>query len=114
MPRKRAATLWGFECSRPENRRKLNMSLNLFASLWLGVSTNVDNLGVGVAYGMKRIRIGMMSNMLIAFFNASATFLSMVSGETISRFLPTTISGYAGNCIIILIGIWGLINTFGF
>jgi len=90
------------------------MSLNLFTSLWLGVSTNVDNLGVGVAYGMKRIRIGMMSNVLIAFFNASATFLSMVAGESISSFLPTKISGYAGNCIIILIGIWGLMNTFGF
>jgi hypothetical protein len=41
----------------------------------------------------------MMSNVLIAFFNAWATFLSMVAGESISRFLPAKISGYAGDCI---------------
>src|SRR5215472_8949979 len=90
------------------------MSLHLLGSLWLGVSTNVDNLGVGVAYGIKRIRIGMRSNLLIAFFNATATLLSMVAGEAVSKFLPPAISGYAGNIIIILVGIWGLTNTFGF
>jgi len=90
------------------------MSLHLVGSLWLGISTNVDNLGVGVAYGIKRIRIGMMSNLLIAFFNAVGTLVSMTAGETISKLLPATISGYVGDSIIILVGIWGLINTFGF
>ena len=90
------------------------MPLHLLGSLWLGISTNVDNLGVGVAYGVKRIRIGMMSNLLVAFFNAMGTLLSMTAGETISKLLPATISGYIGNSIIILVGIWGLINTFGF
>ena len=90
------------------------MPLHLLGSLWLGVSTNVDNFGVGVAYGVKQIRIGMMSNLLIAFFNATGTFISMTAGETISRFLPATISSYIGNGIIILVGIWGVINTFGF
>lgn len=90
------------------------MSLHLLGSLWLGVSTNVDNFGVGVAYGIKGIRIGMRSNLLIAFFNATATLLSMVAGETLSKVLQPTISNYTGNIIIILVGIWGLTNTFGF
>ena len=81
------------------------MSLHLVGSLWLGISTNVDNLGVGVAYGIKRIRIGMMSNLLIAFFNAVGTLVSMTAGETISKLLPATISGYVGDSIIILVGI---------
>jgi len=88
------------------------MPLHLLGSLWLGISTNVDNLGVGVAYGVKRIRIGMMSNLLVAFFNAMGTLLSMTAGETISKLLPATISGYIGICIIYLVGIWGLIITF--
>ncbi len=90
------------------------MTLRLLGSLWLGVSTNMDNFGVGVAYGIKRIRIGMMSNLLIAFFNALGTLVSMTAGETISKFLPAAISGYIGDSIIILVGIWGVINTFGF
>jgi putative sporulation protein YtaF len=90
------------------------MPLRLFGSLWLGISTNIDNFGVGVAYGIKRIRIGMMSNLLIAFFNATGTLVAMTAGETVSTLLPATISGYIGNSIIILVGIWGLTNTFGF
>ena len=90
------------------------MPLNLFGSIMLGIFTNIDNLGVGVAYGIKKIRIGMMSSLLIAFFNASGTFISMTAGETISQFLSMTTASYIGNGIIILIGVWGFVNTFGF
>ena len=54
------------------------------ASFWLAISTNVDNFGVGVAYGVKGIRIGGMSNLLIACCNAAGTFLSM-KAATASR-----------------------------
>jgi len=73
------------------------MPLNLFGSIMLGIFTNIDNLGVGVAYGIKKIRIGMMSNLLIAFFNASGTFISMTAGERISQFLSVTTASYIGN-----------------
>ena len=68
------------------------MDIRLVASLGLGVATNLDNFGVGSAYGINRIRIGHLPNMLIATFNAGATGISMLCGALIAKIL----SNYRG------------------
>jgi putative sporulation protein YtaF len=83
-------------------------------SLWLAISTNVDNFGVGIAYGIKRIRIGAASNLLIACCNCSATYLSMRAGETIAQFVPASVCNTIGSGTIVLVGLWALLNTFAF
>ena len=83
----------------------------LIASLLLGVSTNVDNLAVGAAYGVKRVRIGLAANLLIAFFNAAGTFLSMSAGRTVAGFFPESLGGTIGAGVIILVGLWGLFDA---
>ncbi len=87
------------------------MLANLFIYVMLGIGTNIDNLGIGVAYGIKKFRIGLISNLLIAFFNASGTLISMAAGEKISKYLSLATASYLGNGIIVLIGVWGLITT---
>jgi putative sporulation protein YtaF len=83
-------------------------------SLWLAVSTNVDNFGVGVAYGIKRIRIGAAANLLIACCNCSATYLSMKAGDTLAEVVPATICNTVGGMTIVIVGLWALLNTFAF
>ena len=42
-------------------------SMNLiFLLVLIGISANLDNLGVGIAYGVRRINIPPLSNLIIA------------------------------------------------
>jgi putative sporulation protein YtaF len=90
------------------------MGSPFLTSFWLAISTNVDNFGVGVAYGIKRIRIGAASNLLIACCNCSGTYLSMKAGDTLARVFPASVCSTIGSCTIVLVGIWALLNTFAF
>ncbi len=80
--------------------------LHLLTILLLAVSSNLDNVGVGASYGIRRINIPITSNLLIAGITSSGTFLSILLGETIYRFLSPETAGLLGGGIIIAAGIW--------
>jgi putative sporulation protein YtaF len=86
----------------------------ILTSLWLAASTNVDNLGVGVAYGVKRIRIGATANLLIACCNCAGTYLSMKAGDSLVEHVPPAVCGTIGSGTIVLVGLWALLNTYAF
>jgi putative Mn2+ efflux pump MntP len=87
------------------------MDLRLAASLLLGISTNIDNFGVGLVYGIKRVRIGHWPNILIATFNAAATGSSMLAGVMIAKFLPEFVAKTTGVTIIALLGVYYLYES---
>lgn len=70
------------------------------------MSVNIDNLTVGTVYGIKKIRITALSNLIIAIISAVGTLLSMSIGLAISRFIPQSIANIVGNFMLIAIGIW--------
>jgi putative sporulation protein YtaF len=88
------------------------MELRLAAYLLLGISTNIDNFGVGVAYRINRVRIGHWPNILIATFNAVATGSSMLAGAIIAEFLPEFLAKATGATIIALLGVYFLYESF--
>ncbi|MEX5522262.1 sporulation membrane protein YtaF, partial [Bacillus cereus] len=45
----------------------------LFSIFLIGIASNLDNAGVGIAYGIRKIRISWFNNFIIAFCNYSAT-----------------------------------------
>ena len=87
------------------------MDLRLAASLLLGISTNIDNFGVGLVYGINRVRIGNWPNILIAIFNAAATGSSMLAGVIIAKFLPEFVAKATGATIIALLGVYFLYES---
>lgn len=89
-----------------------DMNIRLIASLLLGISTNIDNFGVSVAYGTNRIRIGHWPNVLIATFNATATGTSMLAGLEIAKFLSASVANATGASIIALLGVYYLYDTY--
>jgi len=51
--------------------------LALFISaLTFSLSSNLDNMVIGIAYGINKVRIGIISNLIIAFITSTGTFLS--------------------------------------
>jgi len=83
------------------------LSIFLFA-----VSSNLDNLVVGFSYGIKKIHVSLLSNLIIAFITFAGTLASMLAGSSITHFIPISIASAIGSVILIGIGIFSLIIYF--
>jgi putative sporulation protein YtaF len=81
------------------------MSLILSALLF-SLSSNLDNLVIGTAYGVKKIKIGIIANLIIAVVTSIGTFLSMSVGSYISRFLPNSVANGLGAVVIVILGVY--------
>ncbi len=78
----------------------------LLTILLIVISSNLDNIGVGIAYGIRKINIPFTSNLLIAVITSAGTFLSILLGHTIYHFLSPKTATLLGGGIIIAAGVW--------
>ncbi|EJY56966.1 protein of unknown function UPF0005 [Alicyclobacillus hesperidum URH17-3-68] len=72
----------------------------------LGIAANLDNAGVGIAYGVRRIQISTIANLLIAAISGVATLLSGWVGNTVSHYIHPQISNWLGAIVIMAVGLW--------
>lgn len=86
--------------------------MNILSSLLFAVSANADNFVVGLSYGIKKIKIGVVSNLLISFISVSGTALSMLLSRFIVGPIPENISSFLGSIMLILIGVWTVVKPF--
>lgn len=81
------------------------------SALLYSLSSNLDNLVIGIAYGVKKIKIGLISNLIIATVTSIGTLISMSVRKFISGFLPTSLTNMLGAVIIMLLGLYFLIQS---
>jgi putative Mn2+ efflux pump MntP len=77
--------------------------------LWLSAVliaavSNLDNLAVGFAFGMRDTRIAAPANVVIAAVTMAGTAGAMTSGRALSRLMPPAVASVLGSLIIIAIG----------
>ncbi|APB32613.1 membrane spanning protein [Gloeomargarita lithophora Alchichica-D10] len=84
----------------------------VFTYLLLGVATNIDNLIIGTTYGLRRKRINFLGNLTIAVFNALATFLSVLAGDFLRRFLSESIGELLGGLAFLVLGILTILEAY--
>jgi putative sporulation protein YtaF len=72
----------------------------------LAISCNLDNVGVGIAYGARGIGIPLASNFLIALITAAGTGLCIVFGQQIFQVLPGEVGVILGAVLLIGMGVW--------
>jgi len=70
---------------------------SLFSIFLIGIASNLDNAGVGIAYGIRKIRISWFNNFIIAFF-----------GSWISLFISDFIANLIGALVLGIIGVFVL------
>ena len=80
----------------------------LVLALLIGIAGNLDNLGVGVAYGVRKIGIPFYSNLFIAVVAALGTLLVAYAGLGIGHILSQAVANDIGAGVIIAVGIWVL------
>ena len=79
---------------------------NIFLIIAIALAANLDNLGVGIAYGIQDIRISHISNLIIALISFIATWVSAEAGIIISLYLSPQIANVIGAVLLFGVGVW--------
>lgn len=84
----------------------------LWSIMVFSVALSLDGFGVGLAYGLRKIRIPLPSFLVICLSSATAVAFSMCLG----RFVASCVSGEAAELIgafsLIAVGTWILLQNF--
>jgi len=78
----------------------------LYGMVLLSLGTNLDNLGVGLAYGAGGIRLPALSNLVIALMATAATGAAMLVGHAASHLLAIQVANALGGLLLIAVGLW--------
>lgn len=84
------------------------MLAHMASLLLLAFAVSVDGFGVGVTYGLRRIRIPFLSVVIIACCSGFIIWLSMQAGTFISGYMSEAAAKSAGAAVLIAIGAWAL------
>jgi len=79
--------------------------LNWLLVLGISLANNLDNTGVGVAYGLRRIRISPLVNGWISIITFLLTGSAVMIGSGVGHFLPAIAAKALSACILCAIGI---------
>ncbi len=69
------------------------------------VSSSLDNLGVGLSYGIRGIRVGVLPNLIIAVICFLFSGTGILFGQWLSKAFPGMVSAVVGAFILTVIGL---------
>lgn len=74
----------------------------------VALAVSLDSLGVGVMYGLRKIRIPLLSIMIIACCSGFVIYGSMKLGSILESFISPLAAQWLGAAILIGIGVWAV------
>lgn len=86
--------------------------MNFISLLLFSISTNLDNIPVGISYSLNSKKTKIKDIFKISFFTSLITFIIMLIGTNISHILPIKLANSIGSAILIFIGGYGLIKEY--
>ncbi|WP_153127469.1 sporulation membrane protein YtaF [Peribacillus tepidiphilus] len=86
--------------------------VNWFSLFALTFAVSLDSFNVGLTYGLRKIKIPFKSIAVIACCSALSLLLSMGVGQAISGILTPEGSERTGGIILIVLGIWIILQFF--
>lgn len=89
----------------------MNLFESVLSSIVLSLSTNLDNLAVGMSYGLRNWIVPTSANFAIAILSGLSTWISIHLGDQIRQYLPDSLAGYIGSLILIIIGLVSIGQT---
>lgn len=78
----------------------------LMILLAIALAANLDNVGIGTAYGIAKRRISGYSNLVIALMAIGLTYGAMVFGRVLVTVMPAWVANGVGASMIALVGVW--------
>ncbi len=86
--------------------------MHLLTIIFLGISSNLDTLGVGLAYGTRKYRLPFWSNLICALVPCIGTYLMMILGEAVRYIISVPLANLLGAGIIMAAGVVLIIQYF--
>ena len=78
----------------------------------LAVSLSIDALGIGLSYGLRKIKIPILAKLIICFISMAFTETAILIGNVIKNFLPNIISKGIGSLMLLVLGIFIIVQAF--
>jgi len=79
--------------------------------LFMLLSINLDSLVTGFTYGIRRVRIPLLSAIVISAFSLFYSSLSMLAGMALSSLIPDFICRFIGSAILFIMGLFLIVNA---
>jgi putative sporulation protein YtaF len=86
--------------------------MHLLSIVLFVISSNLDNFVIAVAYGVKKLKIDFLSNLIFAFISCVGTFAAMTLGKVLCYFVSSRATSIIGSLILLLVGLWSIIDSF--
>lgn len=85
--------------------------MSFLSILMFAISSSCDSLVIGISYGIKKIRINFLNNLLVALISGLGTFISMVPGAKLINYISPEQANKFGSLLIIIVGIFLIIKS---
>jgi putative sporulation protein YtaF len=76
----------------------------------LAFAVSLDSFGVGITYGLKQVKIPLLSIMIISTLSGFVIYISMQVGVLLANFISPSIASAVGAIILIIMGLWSLVQ----
>ncbi len=80
------------------------VELHIIPSLILAAAVSLDGLGAGFAYGVRGLKVPILSLLIVSISSSLALLAAMVLGRSMASFFSVEISSFIGGFILILVG----------
>ena len=80
--------------------------------LLLVIAVSIDGLGVGISYGIQKIRVPLLALAIIMICSGTTVFTAMTIGSGLKHFISPNISEKFGAFILIFLGCFNLYHLF--
>lgn len=86
--------------------------MHYLSIILLSIAANLDNLSIGLAYGIRKIRIPFLSNLVISSVSGLFAMISCLAGQYLGGILPDHLGNTIGGVIIGCMGVWVIAGFF--
>ncbi len=78
----------------------------LMAIFLLAVAANLDNFGIGLAFGTASLHISALANVFIALIAGVLSYAATLCGNVLEILLPLQVANWVGAWMIVGVGVW--------
>ncbi|OMD59663.1 manganese efflux pump [Paenibacillus odorifer] len=82
----------------------------LFSLLLLAFALSLDGFGVGITYGLRKMKIPLLSVLIISLCSGVVICVSMQVGVLLAKVVSPNAASMVGAVILVLMGCWSLVQ----
>ncbi|MCL7747765.1 sporulation membrane protein YtaF [Halalkalibacter alkaliphilus] len=86
--------------------------VEILSLLAIALAVSLDSFGVGLTYGLRKMKLPWKSLLFIAGCSATSILIAMYFGTVIQTYLSPRVAESIGGAILILIGAWALYQVY--